>query len=638
MKSAGDSHALPNTFWKRLHSGDGDPELWAQARDAGWTRERTAHPKSRFSPLAIRIPMGSIDWLARPAAEAGGLIFSVAAIAFWSSLIALAGLLVVARSHEFATSLGALATYLQQTSPLILVGVFVFTKSCHELGHAAMCRRMGARPGEVGVLLLCGMPCPYCDVTDVWRQPSAIRRAAVMMAGVYVELIIAALATLVWCFATDPDTRMLALNLMVICGISTIVFNANPLMRYDGYYVLADFLGSPNLRQESQNAFRSVVTRVFAGRRYAARAKGDWRSRILAVYHLMSSVYRIVIFVAIAALFIGVAEWFQLRSFAVAIVVLLAAMMIGKAAVRLENAARGQSRWSNVSLARRTVCVSLCLFMIAVVLCIPMPRYRRAAGLVDSADAVTVFLPETGRVGSVAVDFGDQVSVGQDIVRLENSEHQIQANRFEGQFRLAKLRGQLSRQRAIDGTSATSETADQWRTLQAAEEAARSQLVSARQRLTKTTVQARVDGTIIPGNPTIGSSASGVPKMLIDQQGTTADSTQPWCRISPEGKLHVALSIDARDREMIGRGTPVKIHLACTGNVVPSVVASVSQTFKRDNGGIEQSTFQALCEIPSVDSDRVVSMIGQQCNGVFRLPNRSLASDFVNWLGEWIRG
>ncbi len=327
--------------WQSLLSGKGDDSLWRQADSAGWTRRRNQLAKASFNPLYIRRSLGSIDWFAAKLVPLTDWLFSPLAVAIWSLLIVSATLLVIGRSGDIVVSLGSLEQFFVQSDPVWLGIIFVGTKVLHELGHAIVCRRSGSRCGSVGLLFLCGMPCPYCDVTDIWRQGSTIKRAAVMLAGIYVELILAALATFIWLMTSDPWIRLHALNLMVVCGISTLIFNANPLMRYDGYYVLSDLINSTNLRQEARDAFQSVFVRRIAGPGYAIAKQTNPRSTGLAVYHVASIAYRIIVMTAIAALFLTVADYFQLRQIAV-LALLLVGLVSGR---RLVPPSHDVSEW-----------------------------------------------------------------------------------------------------------------------------------------------------------------------------------------------------------------------------------------------------------------------------------------------------
>ena len=629
--------------WQQLTTGEADRQTWQEAQQAGWTREREAAQRKSRPLLAIRIPFGGIDALAQRLATVSGPLFSVPAMAFWSLVVSVAFVLAASRAGELAGSLSSLATFLQQTNPLLIGGIFVFTKAIHELAHAVMCRRMGARSGEVGVLLLCGMPCPYCDVTQIWRQPSAIKRSAVMLAGVYVELIMAALATFVWCFASDPSLRLFMLNVMIVCSISTIVFNANPLMRYDGYYVLADFFGSVNLRRDASEAFQGVVIRRLAGGGYDAALRSDRRSVTLACYHALSKGYRLLVSFAIAAMLIGVAEWFQLRSLAIGVLVIVLMLWMVTQVKTASNVVSGESRWGGVGVVRRFACVGLLGLFIVVLLFAPLPRYRRAIGVIDSADAVSVFLPESGRIESVQADYGDRVEVGDTIVQLDSLQHQIKTTRLAGQLRLAQLRGDASRLDALESFgsegSSRQQPTSQWQTLQAAEDAVRTQLVSATRRMQQTQVRAASPGIVIPPTSTVPTNSRGIAQDLSDQSGKAFGANQAWCRVSASGKLHAALAIDARDRPRIREGSSVMISLTQSPeSVIAARVDSVSQIKRDDRAVVNQSAYEVLCEIPAVDGSQLVPMIGQQCYGVFHLPRRSFASDFATAIGDWIRG
>src|SRR5947209_8298186 len=111
-------------------------------------------------------------------------------------------------------------------------------KVIHEFGHGLSCKAFGGEVHEMGLLFLVFSPCMYCNVSDSWTLPNKWKRIIISAAGIYVELIIAAIATWVWWNTpTKPFINHLSLSLMVVCSVSTVVFNANPLMRYDGYYV-----------------------------------------------------------------------------------------------------------------------------------------------------------------------------------------------------------------------------------------------------------------------------------------------------------------------------------------------------------------------------------------------------------------
>src|SRR5437660_1391675 len=180
---------------------------------------------------------------------------------FAASLGLMASAIVLILTH-FATFYKNLPEYhefFQWNRMLYLWIALGIVKVIHEFGHGISCKAFGGECHEMGALFLCLSPCLYCNVSDSWTLPSKWRRIIISFAGIYVELVIAALATWVWW--NSPDGSMIAnvsLCVMVLCSVSTFVFNANPLMRFDGYYIMADWLEIPNLRDRCNKYLKNI--------------------------------------------------------------------------------------------------------------------------------------------------------------------------------------------------------------------------------------------------------------------------------------------------------------------------------------------------------------------------------------------
>jgi putative peptide zinc metalloprotease protein len=139
----------------------------------------------------------------------------------------------------------------------------VFVKLIHELGHAFACRRFGGECHELGIMFLVLIPTPYVDASTAWSFPNKWHRIFVGAAGMIVELFFAAICTFAWLAIDNQNSLIsqLCFNAMLVAGVSTVVFNANPLLRYDGYYILSDYLEIPNLRQKSTEYTLGLVKR-----------------------------------------------------------------------------------------------------------------------------------------------------------------------------------------------------------------------------------------------------------------------------------------------------------------------------------------------------------------------------------------
>ena len=176
-------------------------------------------------------------------------------------LLALSALsLVLVKFDVFQSKLPEFHQFFNLKNAIWLSIVLGVTKVIHEFGHGLSCRAFGGEVHEMGFLFLCFSPAMYCNVSDAWTLPSKWKRIIISFAGIYVELMIAAIATFIWWNSPAyPFLNNLALALMVVCSVSTVMFNGNPLMRYDGYYVLADWLEIPNLRDRCNRYLQRIV-------------------------------------------------------------------------------------------------------------------------------------------------------------------------------------------------------------------------------------------------------------------------------------------------------------------------------------------------------------------------------------------
>ncbi len=183
---------------------------------------------------------------------------------------------------------------------------FIIIKVCHEFGHAFMCKTFGRRTGTggevhtMGIMFLVFTPMPYVDASSAWAFRSRRQRILVGMGGMLIELGLAAIAAIIWANVSPGGLRTICYNAMFIASVSTLLFNANPLLRYDGYYILSDILEIPNLAQRSKQYIYYIVRKYVWGVRQArcpAHTGGEkgW----FVFYGIASTVYRVFICVRI---------------------------------------------------------------------------------------------------------------------------------------------------------------------------------------------------------------------------------------------------------------------------------------------------------------------------------------------------
>ncbi|MCS7090849.1 MAG: biotin/lipoyl-binding protein [Verrucomicrobiota bacterium] len=323
----------------------------------------------------------------------------------------------------------------------LLYAGFALLKLVHEFGHALLCRHFGGRVHTMGLMLLIFTPVPYVDVTSAWSFRSRTQRLWVGAGGMWAELFVAACMTFVWA-ATAPGTlHSLAFNMMFLASVSTVLFNANPLMRFDGYYLLSDALDIPNLYGRANQMLAYWIERHAFGRKEAENPARSRREAVwLGLYAVCGHVYRVVIFAGIL-LFVG--KRYLLLGALMAVVCLVGwvivpmarAVMYLLASPRLERC-RGRA----LGVAAGVLAGGFVLLG-----AIPFPHYFRAAGVVQAKDLTLIPAGIDGRIVELLTPPGRQVQPGQPLVRLDNPELELelQSARAEWEETVARERRAL---------------------------------------------------------------------------------------------------------------------------------------------------------------------------------------------------
>ena len=205
-------------------------------------------------------------------------------------------ILVTVQFHVFTSRLPAFHEFFSFDNALLLSITLGVTKVLHEFGHGMMCKHFGGECHEMGVMVLVLTPCLYCNVSDSWLLPNKWHRAAIGAGGMYVELVLASVATWIWWFSEPGLLNNLCLNTMFVCSVSTLIFNANPLLRYDGYYILSDITEIPNLRQKSTSVLSRKMGDWFLGLEQPDDPFLPERNQIFfALYSVAAAIYQWVV-------------------------------------------------------------------------------------------------------------------------------------------------------------------------------------------------------------------------------------------------------------------------------------------------------------------------------------------------------
>jgi putative peptide zinc metalloprotease protein len=246
--------------------------------------------------LFPRIPLWNPDRFLQRWAPVSRALFSVVGALAWVAVMVMAVLALLPRGGDLAKAAGdALAIGEHPERAAFLWLSFVLIKAIHELGHAFACRRFGGEVHEMGIMFLVFVPTPYVDASSAWQFPSKWARIFVGAAGMIVELFVAAAMAFVWINTGPGFVHDLAYNIMLIASVSTILFNANPLLRYDGYYMLSDWLEIPNLRYRATEYSLGLIKRHLFGVKLPNPLPPPGQRVWLLLYAILSSVYRIFI-------------------------------------------------------------------------------------------------------------------------------------------------------------------------------------------------------------------------------------------------------------------------------------------------------------------------------------------------------
>lgn len=385
--------------------------------------------------LFFRIP------LVRPAAFLDRTLSRVAP--FWSPLalwffaaLAAVGLLLVARQWD-----AFLASFLYFFSWQGLVAYAVglsAVKVAHELGHAYTATRFGCRVPSMGVSFLVMMPMLYTDTTGAWRLTARRKRLAIDCAGVGAELIIASIATFAWAVLPEGTLRSVMFILATTSWVMSLAINLNPFMRFDGYYVLSDLIGVPNLQPRAFALGRWRLRELlFDLNEPAPESLPRSMRRFLIVYAWMTWIYRLILFIGIALLVYHL--FFKLLG------IILFVVEMGVFVVRpvWNEMKEWRLRRDRIAASSRGRYLLIGLGALLLLGLLPLDRHVSAPAVMGPIAAMPVVAGDPARVARVLVRNGQRVAAGTPLVDLVAPD--IDTAAAQTRLRIARLETQIAR-------------------------------------------------------------------------------------------------------------------------------------------------------------------------------------------------
>ena len=382
---------------------------------------RRRHQKTRLkqylgNPLSLRFPLFDPERLLQRAMPALAPLFGWRGVLLWLAVVGSALVLIAMHWRELSSDV--IDRVFSVENLLLIWIVFPLIKLLHELGHAIAAKAGGGEVHEMGLMLLVMVPIPYVDASAATGFRDRRSRMLVGAAGMLVELFIAALAVFAWVHLEPGFYRAVAYDVILVAGVSTLIFNGNPLLRYDGYYILSDYLEIPNLGQRANDYLGHLVNRHAFGVEggtspVAAQGEGAW----FVAYAIGSFAYRMLMMVSIAFL---VATKFFVLGVLLAIWACIS-MLILPVAKKLHYLFYSP-RLAGHRERAIVISVSTMLLLAIAVFWVPAPSATRAEGVIWAPEQAQVRATVDGFVARVLARPDQRVRAGEVLIECEDPE------------------------------------------------------------------------------------------------------------------------------------------------------------------------------------------------------------------------
>ncbi len=513
--------------------------------------------------LAIRLPGINPDRFLSALTPRIAWVFSPAFCIVCVILVVAAAAVTLVNFGTLIQRLPHLTDFLGPGNWIWLAVSLALVKTLHELGHAVTCKYFGGECNRLGIMLLVFTPALYCDVSDAWMFRDRWRRIAVSAAGVAVELVLAAVATLVWSLTQPGWVNSLSLNVMLICSVSTLLINGNPLLRYDGYYILADWLGTPNLQQQATAALRRRAAWVLAGVELdAPRFLAEPGPILLWCYAISSLMYRCLVIVGVLWVIDA-----ALRPLGLSAITFLIALIV-LASIAAEPVARTTGFLRSPTLRKqihgRWLLVSMLLFVAVLVgvALIPLPMRISAPAVTRPVGVRQVFVTTPGVLKS-AKAVGQRVTAGEPIAELANRRLELE---------VAELASRAAQQRLhVDHLALRQhrdpKLADQLPSAEKQLADLNQQLLEKRRELSRLRLVAPIDGIVLPPPRRVWEIAddnlesfNGIPQQP-DNLGCHLETGTLLATIADPQKLEALAIVAETDIQNVLEGQRVRLAI-----------------------------------------------------------------------------
>jgi putative peptide zinc metalloprotease protein len=511
-------------------------------------------------------------------------------------------LLVLVNFHTFRSRLPAFHEFFGAQNWLWLGITLAITKVLHEFGHGLSCKRFGGECHEMGVMFLVLTPCLYCNVSDSWLLPNKWHRATIGAAGMYVEVTLASIATFLWWFSEQSSTiNQIALSTMFICSVSTVMFNGNPLLRFDGYYILSDIAEIPNLRQKSSKILQRYMSQYCLGIEQQEDPFLPQRNRVFfAAYTVAAVIYRWVVVFSILMFLNQVLKPYGLQVIGRTIALAGLIGLVVQPAWQFGKFLHVPGRMHQVKRNRVIVTLTIIAVLLGLFCYFPLPYSVKCAVQVHPRKADTIFASVAGELVKVSVNQSDTVKKGDELARLENPDLRMQLEEIQSRLRrLQEQRDALSREFQRTGNKAIGGQLESIHQMILGQE---KELRLKQAEAERLIVRAPRNGAVIPKprkkpRPEIEGQLDTWSGSLLDPEniGATLSDSDELFFVGDPKMLEAYLFVDQTDIPFVQSGQTVRLMLeAYPGTVFETVIENEDMISRKPMEAVPDSlSFQA---------------------------------------------
>lgn len=342
-----------------------------------------------------------------------GWLFTRVGFLVWSAVVLSALCIAWLQRVDFGRQL---STLFVPESWIWFMLLWVLIKAAHEAGHAVAAKHCGVQVREAGILIFMLTPTAYVNISDAWQLKRRRDRVTIAMAGVYIEVLIASLALWYWWLASGEFSRQLAAQIVLLAGPGTLLVNANPLLRLDGYYALSDLLNIPNLRMHGRRLVGQFLERFLLGRTIQTSLLDPWRTSVAAIHAVCSLAFQ-------ATWMLGMIVAVSYYKLGLGILLAVSAIFVWCVAplVVWIRGLRSAADWEEIRF-RFIASATIATAMVIGVGFLPSPWGRRLPVVVQYHDQQLARAAADGFVIDVPVKSGAKVNAGDLLIELDDPE------------------------------------------------------------------------------------------------------------------------------------------------------------------------------------------------------------------------